>query len=200
MRGPSFSQSDLVVEAAAAGYGVALARYSIAAADLRAGRLVNPLGVEWPSDAAYYLCSLVGEWSRPDGAPFAPLAGRRGEKIRPARIAAVAGRFAVTLRAFAPAAMIWAIFEIVFPVAALAAAGFFYAGFRAADVGAVNELNLNIFFAGADFSRVGARGVGDGRIGRLRAGGGGDCFGIGAGRVSAASLVALAAARPSRLR
>ena len=65
MRGPSFSQSDLVVEAAAAGYGVALARYSIAAADLRAGRLVNPLGVEWPSDAAYYLCSLVGEWSRP---------------------------------------------------------------------------------------------------------------------------------------
>ena len=63
--GPSFSQSDLVVEAAAAGYGVALARYSIAAADLRAGRLVNPLGVEWQSDAAYYLCSLVGEWSRP---------------------------------------------------------------------------------------------------------------------------------------
>ena len=43
-----------------------------------------------------------GRMEPPDGAPFAPLAGRRGEKIRPARIAAVAGRFAMMLPAFAP--------------------------------------------------------------------------------------------------
>ena len=61
--------------------------------------------------------------------------------------------------------MIWTIFEIVFPVAALAAAGFFYAGFRAADVGAVNELNLNIFLPALIFLALARAGSGMGELG-----------------------------------
>lgn len=41
-RGPRFNQSSLVVEAAAAGRGVALAKKAIAAADLDSGRLIAP--------------------------------------------------------------------------------------------------------------------------------------------------------------
>jgi LysR family glycine cleavage system transcriptional activator len=41
-RGPRFTQSSLVVEAAAAGRGVALAKHAIAAGDLASGRLVAP--------------------------------------------------------------------------------------------------------------------------------------------------------------
>ena len=41
-RGPRFNQSALVIEAAAAGRGVALAKQAIAAADLDAGRLIAP--------------------------------------------------------------------------------------------------------------------------------------------------------------
>lgn len=43
-RGPRFNQSSLVIEAALAGRGVALAKRAIADADLGAGRLVAPLG------------------------------------------------------------------------------------------------------------------------------------------------------------
>src|SRR6185312_16741519 len=39
-RGPRFNQSSLVIEAAAGGRGVALAKRSLALADLEAGRLV----------------------------------------------------------------------------------------------------------------------------------------------------------------
>lgn len=54
-RGPRFSQSSLVIEAAAAGRGVALAKRTIAEADLAAGRLVAPLAaLEAPVDFAYY--------------------------------------------------------------------------------------------------------------------------------------------------
>jgi LysR family glycine cleavage system transcriptional activator len=41
-RGPRFNQAILVIEAAAAGRGVALAKRAIAAADLASGRLVAP--------------------------------------------------------------------------------------------------------------------------------------------------------------
>lgn len=43
-RGPRFNQSSLVIEAALAGRGVALAKRALADADLSAGRLTAPLG------------------------------------------------------------------------------------------------------------------------------------------------------------
>ena len=54
-RGLRFNQSSLVLEAAAAGHGVALAKGTLAAEDLRTGRLVRPFNVTQPLDFAYYL-------------------------------------------------------------------------------------------------------------------------------------------------
>ena len=55
MRGPRFNQSSLVSEAAVNGRGVALAKRTLAAADLEAGRLVAPLQIATAVDFAYYL-------------------------------------------------------------------------------------------------------------------------------------------------
>jgi LysR family glycine cleavage system transcriptional activator len=55
MRGPRFNQSSLVIEAAANGRGVALAKRTLAQADLDAGRLVAPLQIATAVDFAYYL-------------------------------------------------------------------------------------------------------------------------------------------------
>jgi LysR family glycine cleavage system transcriptional activator len=54
-RGPVFTDSALVVQAAAEGQGVALARRVLAAGDLAAGRLIQPFDVSIPHDLAYYL-------------------------------------------------------------------------------------------------------------------------------------------------
>ena len=55
-RGPRFNQSSLVVEAAVSGRGVALAKGTLAQADLDAGRLVAPLSASTTTlDLAYYL-------------------------------------------------------------------------------------------------------------------------------------------------
>ena len=54
-RGPRFNQSSLVVEAAVGGRGVALAKRTLAQADLDAGRLVVPLQIATAVDFAYYL-------------------------------------------------------------------------------------------------------------------------------------------------
>ena len=54
-RGPRFNQSSLVIEAAGAGRGVALAKRALAQADLDAGRLVAPLADATAVDFAYYL-------------------------------------------------------------------------------------------------------------------------------------------------
>ncbi len=56
-RGPIFTDSAMVVQAAAEGQGVALARSVLAAGDLAAGRLVRPFEVSVPYDLAYYLVS-----------------------------------------------------------------------------------------------------------------------------------------------
>jgi LysR family transcriptional regulator, glycine cleavage system transcriptional activator len=53
-RGPRFNQSSLVIESAILGRGVALAKSTLAAADLRAGRLVRPISAEQPVDFSYY--------------------------------------------------------------------------------------------------------------------------------------------------
>lgn len=54
-RGPRFNQSSLVIEAAANGRGVALAKRTLAQADIDAGRLVAPLQIATAVDFAYYL-------------------------------------------------------------------------------------------------------------------------------------------------
>ncbi|HXI88131.1 MAG TPA: LysR substrate-binding domain-containing protein, partial [Parvularculaceae bacterium] len=54
-RGPKFNQSSLVIEAAVAGKGVALAKSQLALADLEAARLVIPFDMSSPSAFAYYV-------------------------------------------------------------------------------------------------------------------------------------------------
>lgn len=54
-RGQRFNQSALVIEAAAAGRGVALAKRVIAANDLAAGRLIAPISGAAPVGFAYHL-------------------------------------------------------------------------------------------------------------------------------------------------
>jgi LysR family glycine cleavage system transcriptional activator len=54
-RGPRFNQSSLVIEAAVGGRGVALAKGSLAQADIDAGRLVAPFPGTTRLDFAYYL-------------------------------------------------------------------------------------------------------------------------------------------------
>jgi LysR family transcriptional regulator, glycine cleavage system transcriptional activator len=64
-RGPIFTDSAMVVQAAAEGQGVALARRVLAAGDLAAGRLVQPFEVSLPHDLAYYLVSPEATAERP---------------------------------------------------------------------------------------------------------------------------------------
>jgi LysR family glycine cleavage system transcriptional activator len=54
-RGPGYSDSSMVIQAAIAGQGVALARRSLVLDDLRAGVLVRPFGPALPSHFSYYL-------------------------------------------------------------------------------------------------------------------------------------------------
>ena len=54
-RGPVFNQSSLVIEAAVAGKGVALAKAALALADLEAARLVIPFDMTTPTSFAYYI-------------------------------------------------------------------------------------------------------------------------------------------------
>jgi LysR family glycine cleavage system transcriptional activator len=54
-RGHIFNDGALVLQAAAAGHGVALGRRVLVEGDLAAGRLVRPFAASVPADAAYYL-------------------------------------------------------------------------------------------------------------------------------------------------
>jgi LysR family glycine cleavage system transcriptional activator len=54
-RGPRFNQSSLVIEAAMAGRGVALAKRALAQDDLDAGRLIAPMAISTNVDFAYYV-------------------------------------------------------------------------------------------------------------------------------------------------
>ncbi|MCZ6533278.1 MAG: transcriptional regulator GcvA [SAR324 cluster bacterium] len=55
-RGTRFSDSGMVLQAAAAGQGVGLSRMALAEEDLEAGRLVKPFNLTVPSKLAYYIC------------------------------------------------------------------------------------------------------------------------------------------------
>ena len=54
-RGPRFNQSSLVIEATVNGRGVALAKQTLAQADLDAGRLVQPFNIATAVDFAYFV-------------------------------------------------------------------------------------------------------------------------------------------------
>jgi LysR family glycine cleavage system transcriptional activator len=69
-RGPRFDYPGLVLEAAAAGDGVALALNTIAAGDLAAGRLVKPFAVAVPTPFAYYVVCPQATAERPKVAAF----------------------------------------------------------------------------------------------------------------------------------
>ena len=64
-RGPKFNQSSLVIEAAVAGKGVALAKAQLALADLEAARLVIPFDMSSPSAFAYYVVHPESRGSSP---------------------------------------------------------------------------------------------------------------------------------------
>jgi LysR family transcriptional regulator, glycine cleavage system transcriptional activator len=69
-RGPRFDYPGLVLDAAAAGRGVALALSTVAAADLAAGRLVTPFAVAAPTPFAYYVVCPEATAERPKVAAF----------------------------------------------------------------------------------------------------------------------------------
>lgn len=69
-RGPRFTQSSLVLEAALHGKGVALAKATLAEADLKAGRLVRLFGDQTPIDFAYYIVGPQRKLKLPKVAAF----------------------------------------------------------------------------------------------------------------------------------
>ncbi|TCM51020.1 LysR substrate binding domain-containing protein [Rhizobium sp. PP-F2F-G48] len=68
--GPSFSDDHLMVKAAVAGQGLALVRDTYADDDLRSGRLVRPISIQWPTNFAYYAVSTAAALQRPAVAHF----------------------------------------------------------------------------------------------------------------------------------
>lgn len=69
-QGPYFTDSALVVQAAAEGQGVALARGALAADDLAAGRLVKPFDIAVSTHYAYYVVSPSATAHHPKVAAF----------------------------------------------------------------------------------------------------------------------------------
>ena len=69
-QGPCFTDSALVIQAAAEGQGVALARSALAADDLAAGRLVKPFDIAIPTAYAYYILSPRATAQHPKIAAF----------------------------------------------------------------------------------------------------------------------------------
>lgn len=61
----AFNHSEMVLQAAIDGLGVALGRSVLVADDLAAGRLVKPFELELPTSAAYYLACPEGTQDRP---------------------------------------------------------------------------------------------------------------------------------------
>lgn len=55
--GPGFNLWGMLIDAAIAGQGVALARFAIAEGDIDAGRLIQPFGPSLPSEYAYWIVS-----------------------------------------------------------------------------------------------------------------------------------------------
>ena len=69
-RGPAFSDSGLLIQAAITGLGVAMAQDAMVADDLAAGRLVKPFDLVVPVDAGYYVVCPEETATRPRIAAF----------------------------------------------------------------------------------------------------------------------------------
>ena len=69
-RGPRFNQSSLVIESAILGRGIALAKSTLAAADIQSGRLVRPIETERPVDFAYWFVAPRAKLNLPKVAYF----------------------------------------------------------------------------------------------------------------------------------
>ena len=82
-RGLRFNQSSLVLEAAIAGQGVALAKGQLASEDLRAGRLVRPFDAAQPLDFAYWLVSPRRKTSLAKVAAFRRWLHDNAERVEP---------------------------------------------------------------------------------------------------------------------
>ncbi len=88
-RGPSFSHSAMLIEAAIAGQGVALARSSMVAHDLREGRLVQPFLLSLRPEFSYWVVCPQGTVDKPKIAEFRAwvleeAAAESGEHTQPA--------------------------------------------------------------------------------------------------------------------
>ncbi len=69
-RGPRYMRSNHVIQAALAGEGVALGRSTLVAADMAAGRLVQPFEFTLPGEFRFYFMCLEGAQERPKIAAF----------------------------------------------------------------------------------------------------------------------------------
>lgn len=69
-KGPGYHHSNLVIQAAEHGDGVALARSVLVEHALAAGRLVKPFAVSIPIEYAYYLVCPPASLSRPKAKAF----------------------------------------------------------------------------------------------------------------------------------
>jgi LysR family transcriptional regulator, glycine cleavage system transcriptional activator len=65
MRGLSFNNNVLALEAALAGHGVTLAYSTVAAADIAAGRLIRLFSLSLPDNFAYYIVTAPAALERP---------------------------------------------------------------------------------------------------------------------------------------
>lgn len=70
MRGPSFDDAGLLLQAVLAGQGAALLPAAMMAPEIAQGRLVRLSGVTWLEDFAYYLVCPEGSRDRPKVAAF----------------------------------------------------------------------------------------------------------------------------------
>ncbi len=69
-RGPVFTDSSMLIQAAIAGQGIALARGVLVRDELAAGRLVQPFTLSLPTDYAYYIVCPAAAAERPALARF----------------------------------------------------------------------------------------------------------------------------------
>lgn len=69
-RGPRFSETTMVLEAAAAGLGFAIGRTSLVTDALAAGSLVAPFGQDWPDRYGYWLAGGPRSLHRPAARAF----------------------------------------------------------------------------------------------------------------------------------
>lgn len=69
-RGPGFSDSGMVIQAALEGQGIAIAKGTLAADDLAAGRLVRPFDQSLPANYSYWLVCPEASAERPKIAAF----------------------------------------------------------------------------------------------------------------------------------